>query len=130
MPVIMPQEPNTREGMAFGFIRFVGQQITDPHGDAACVGRELSGEEKDVYEQALNVLSQYFRYPAPEWKTAPSGDGLYLISHLSRASLEAVIINPFGCWDLYDIENRKLIDTASVLWLGPLPIPPTFKKGN
>jgi hypothetical protein len=129
LTIIMPQEPSSRESLAFALVRHMTAVITDPPKEVGSGGgRDLTPSEEETYDNALAVLNDVFKTKL-QWVSTPTGIGLYVLTHITKALIEAVVVVPNGQYVELHGENTRLpVSEATGFWLGPLPMAPTIKN--
>lgn len=140
MATIINQEPSTREGLAFAYIKFCNLGIMNPSAlgggsgpgedwKPGSEGRLLTEQETQTYNKAVAKLSQFFESSDLVWGTNPTGGGIYVISHLDQPRIECVLVNGTMLLRLYDMEQTASpVSEISALWLGPLPLTPVMRR--
>jgi hypothetical protein len=97
--------------------------------DSGSEGRLLTKDETEAYNKAVAKLATFFESSELVWTTNPTGAGLYLISHLNKPQLEAVLVSGSMHLKLYNPDEKASYNTEiSALWLGPLPLSPTIRR--
>lgn len=140
MATIINQEPSTREGLAFAYIKFCNLGIMNPAalGSGSGVGEEwkpgadgrlLTKDETEAYNAAVGKLRSFFEGSDLVWMNQPNGNGIYVISHLEQPRIECVLVNGIMCLKLYSVENQaEPVSELSAMWLGPLPLTSVMRK--